>query len=221
MSLPDSETAECYIVWVPYCQSLNVKLSILHKNKISQRFMHLLAASRYCYEISLFIIWSSNKSHLNINACALVLQQRQIIQRAISLLCASLLTIYSSVFEWKTSIRSFQEEEWPPSGDPVLEHCRELSLYRWQSILKTFVKGNRLATLPKPLHNAVANIRNRLLWTPPVDNALLCHGHLVEKWNGTWWAGAVTWSSIKYLAIFMKTGFSYIPERNVWQNGNI
>lgn len=91
MSLPDSETAECYIVWVPYCQSLNVKLSILHKNKISHWFMHLLAASRYCYEISLFIIWSSNKSHLNINACALVLQQRQIIQRAISLLCASLL----------------------------------------------------------------------------------------------------------------------------------
>lgn len=80
----------------------------------SHRFMHLLAASRYCYEISLFIIWSSNKSQLNINVCALVLQQRQIVQRAISLLCASLLQFILQSLNEKHPLGAFRRKSGLP-----------------------------------------------------------------------------------------------------------
>jgi len=55
--------------------------------------------------------------------------------------------------------------------------------------MKTFAKGSRVVNLPKALQIAVARTRKKVLWTPPEDNALLCHSQLAKKmkWNMMSW----------------------------------
>lgn len=101
--------------------------------------------------------------------------------------------------------------KWPRLG--VLQR----TLYRWKDMLKFFVKGK---VLPKSLQIAVGKMRRRVFAKPPEYNALFCDSHQLRKLDGTWWAGSVVWSCIKYQTIFMKTGFSCLAERN-WQNESI
>lgn len=94
------------------------------------------------------------------------------------------------------------------------------TLYRQEDTLKFFAKGRRVVVLPKSRQIAVGRMRTRLFATPRVYNALFCDSHQLRKLDGTWWAGSVMWSCIKYQTIFMKTGFNCLAERN-WHNESI